>query len=90
MQVHLLYQILVINLYKIVTNNIKITHAPGPSSVINGLILSGLPTNQFYFGGFVSKNKFKEKTIFYNKKYLMTGVWFDTCLRLKRYFGNNA
>ena len=35
-------------------NNIKVTHAPGPSSVINGLILSGLPTNQFYFGGFVS------------------------------------
>ena len=38
-------------------NNIKVTHAPGPSSVINGLILSGLPTNQFYFGGFVSSKK---------------------------------
>ena len=35
-------------------NNIRVTHAPGPSSVINALILSGLPTNQFYFGGFVS------------------------------------
>ena len=42
--------------------NIKVTHAPGPSSVLNALILSGLPTNQFYFGGFVdSKQSNKEK-----------------------------
>ena len=46
-------------------NNIRVTHAPGPSSVINGLILSGLPTNQFYFGGFFSSKKnLKKKTIF--------------------------
>ena len=46
-------------------NNIRVTHAPGPSSVINGLILSGLPTNQFYFGGFVSSKKnLKKKTIY--------------------------
>ena len=45
-------------------NNIKVTHAPGPSSVINGLLLSGLPTNQFYFGGFISsKENEKKKTI---------------------------
>ena len=55
--------------YKIVKecylNNIRVTHAPGPSSIINGLILSGLPTNQFYFGGFVSSKKnLKKKTIF--------------------------
>ena len=45
-------------------NNIKVTHAPGPSSVINGLILSGLPTNQFYFGGFVSSKKNLKKKQF--------------------------
>ena len=46
-------------------NNIRVTHAPGPSSVINGLILSGLPTNQFYFGGFISSKKtLKKKTIY--------------------------
>ena len=65
-------------------NNIKITHAPGPSSVINGLILSGLPTNQFYFGGFVSSKKnLKKKQFLITKNNIMTGVWFDTCLRLK-------
>ena len=64
-------------------NKIKVTHAPGPSSVINGLILSGLPTNQFYFGGFVSaKRNAKIKQFTLTKSYPMTGIWFDTCLRL--------
>ena len=65
-------------------NNIKVTHAPGPSSVLNALILSGLPTNQFYFGGFVdSKQNKKEKQFLIVKDYKMTGIWFDTCLRLR-------
>ena len=64
-------------------NNVRITHAPGPSSVINGLILSGLPTNQFYFGGFVSSKKnFKKRQFMATQSYVMTGVWFDTCLRI--------
>jgi len=65
-------------------NEIKVTHAPGPSSVLNAIILSGLPTNQFYFGGFVdSKKGNKEKQFLSVKDYKMTGIWFDTCLRLK-------
>ena len=68
-------------------NNIKVTHAPGPSSVINGLLLSGLPTNQFYFGGFVSSKKnLKKKQFSMTESNKMTGVWFDTCLRLKNTF----
>ena len=77
-------------------NNIKVTHAPGPSSVINGLLLSGLPTNQFYFGGFVSsKENVKKKQFQATMTYMMTGIWFDTCLRInntltvmKEVFGN--
>ena len=65
-------------------NNIRVSHAPGPSSVINGLILSGLPTNQFYFGGFVSSKKtLKRKQFIATEKYNITGIWFDTCLRIK-------
>ncbi len=65
-------------------HKIKITHAPGPSSLINGLILSGLPTDQFYFGGFVSSKKnLKKKQFLLTEGNKMTGVWFDTCLRLK-------
>ena len=64
-------------------NNIRVTHAPGPSSVINGLILSGLPTNQFYFGGFVSSKKnLKKKQFMATQTHVMTGIWFDTCLRI--------
>ena len=64
-------------------NNIRVTHAPGPSSVINGLLLSGLPTNQFYFGGFISsKENVKKKQFEATKTYMMTGIWFDTCLRI--------
>ncbi|MDC0969171.1 16S rRNA (cytidine(1402)-2'-O)-methyltransferase [Alphaproteobacteria bacterium] len=66
------------------SNEIKVTHAPGPSSVLNAIILSGLPTNQFYFGGFVdSKKGNKEKQFLSVKDYKMTGIWFDTCLRLQ-------
>ena len=74
--------------YKIVKEcylkNINITHLPGPSSVINALVLSGLPTNQFFFGGFVSSKKnAKEKQFLTTKHNTMTGIWFDTCLRLE-------
>ena len=66
------------------SNEIKVTHAPGPSSVLNAIILSGLPTNQFYFGGFVDSKKGNKKKQFLSvKDYKMTGIWFDTCLRLQ-------
>ena len=66
------------------SNEIKVTHAPGPSSVLNAIILSGLPTNQFYFAGFVDSKKGNKKKQFLSvKDYKMTGIWFDTCLRLK-------
>ena len=74
--------------YKIVQEcylkNVNVTHIPGPSAVINSLVLSGLPTNQFYFGGFLSSKKSgKEKQLLTTKYYTMTGIWFDTCLRLE-------
>jgi 16S rRNA (cytidine1402-2'-O)-methyltransferase len=66
------------------SNEIKVTHAPGPSAVLNAIILSGLPTDQFYFGGFIdSKKGNREKQFLLVKDYKMTGIWFDTCLRLK-------
>lgn len=39
-----------------ITNNIHIDSIPGPSAPICALTLSGLPTNQFYFAGFLAKN----------------------------------
>jgi 16S rRNA (cytidine1402-2'-O)-methyltransferase len=74
--------------YKIVQEcylkNVNVTHLPGPSAVINALVLSALPTNQFYFGGFLSSKKSgKEKQLLTTKYNPMTGIWFDTCLRLE-------
>ena len=74
--------------YKIVQEcyqeKINVTHLPGPSSVINALVLSGLPSNQFYFGGFISSKKNeKKKQFLITKNIIMTGIWFDTCLRLE-------
>lgn len=40
-----------------IENNIKVTMAPGPVAGIQGLVLSGLPTDRFVFEGFLSINK---------------------------------
>ena len=42
-----------------IKNNIGITSVPGPSSIISGLQLSGLPISEFAFFGFVPKSKKK-------------------------------
>ena len=73
--------------YKLVkecfSNNIRVTHAPGPSALINALVLSNLPSDQFYFGGFIPSNKAgKNKKLLPTKYNQMTGIWFDTCIRL--------
>lgn len=48
--------------YKLVqeclAEGIFVTTLPGPSSVLSSLILSGFPTDQFFFGGFVNKKNF--------------------------------
>jgi 16S rRNA (cytidine1402-2'-O)-methyltransferase len=36
-----------------IENEIKIEHIPGPSALISGLVLSGMPTDSFIFKGFL-------------------------------------
>jgi len=40
-----------------ISENILVTSIPGASSVIASLTVSGLPTNEFFFGGFLPKKK---------------------------------
>lgn len=52
---------------------------PGPSALISGLSISGLPTRSFYFAGFFPKGKGKERREFLEKlKELPTTLIFYT------------
>ena len=42
-----------------IANNIRVTSVPGPSSIVCGLQLSGLPISEFVFFGFVPKSRKK-------------------------------
>ena len=53
-----------------INKNILITSIPGPSSLIAGLQVSGLPLNKFAFYGFVSKNKKERKVFFWGNGYI--------------------
>ncbi|MFQ3339803.1 MAG: 16S rRNA (cytidine1402-2'-O)-methyltransferase [Gammaproteobacteria bacterium] len=67
-----------------IASNIKFTLIPGPSSVINALVLSGLPTSSFCFLGFIPR-KSKQKTDFFSSlKYeTNTMIFFESAKRLE-------
>jgi len=49
-----------------IKNNLRVTSVPGPSSIISGLQLSGLPLSEFIFFGFVPKTKKKIEEVVKN------------------------
>lgn len=64
---------------------LEYTALPGPSALINGLVLSGLPMGRFSFLGFLPKNKSDRKEIL--MKYKEVGgakVLFESPYRLKQ------
>ena len=66
-----------------INHNINFSHIPGPSSIINAVVLSGLPTSSFTFLGFVPKKK-NQKFEFMRslKKYSETIILFESGKRL--------
>ena len=73
--------------YKLVTEcikeNVKYSVIPGPSSVINSLLLSGLKINKFMFLGFVPrKDSEKIKLFENNKNNEATLVFFESPKRI--------
>ncbi len=73
--------------YKLVTECLEkgayVTSVPGASAVLTGLQLSGLPTDQFIFLGFMpSKKKAKEDTLLRWKDLPMTHIYYETAPRI--------
>ena len=63
-------------------NNIKISSLPGPSSVINALAVSGLPTDHFYFEGFLPKKKGRLTRFKFLSSLPATVILFESPFRL--------
>ena len=70
-----------------IKNAISFTVIPGPSSVINSLLLSGLPTDKFLFNGFLpKKNAAKKEIVLKVKNSNVTNIFFESAKRLESTF----
>ena len=66
-----------------IKNTIKITHVPGASSLTSSLVLSGLTSHNFFFGGFLEKSITKRKKQLEDALNLkFTSIWFESPHRL--------
>ena len=68
---------------KCIDNDLEFTLLPGPSSIINALVLSGLPTSSFSFLGFVPRKKSQKIQFFQSlKKEKNTILLFESAKRI--------
>lgn len=67
------------------SNGCRVSCAPGASAVLAALMVSGLPTDKFFFGGFIPP-KTEAKKIFFEKYLYLpaTLVFFESALRLNK------
>ena len=75
--------------YKLVTAchdaGVTIATIPGPSAVLAGLAIAGLPSNRFLFAGFVPVSSAAAASTFREFADLaVTSIWFETPKRLAR------
>ncbi len=63
-------------------NDIKVLSIPGPSSAISALSISGLPTDKFYFEGFLPKKKGLKKRLDFLSNLDATIIIFESPKRL--------
>lgn len=65
------------------TQDIKIDVIPGACAAISALVISGLPTNQFYFAGFLEKTEISKKKQLEKLKDLeSTLIFYETANRI--------
>jgi 16S rRNA (cytidine1402-2'-O)-methyltransferase len=70
---------------------IFVTHLPGPSSVLTALVLAGLPTDRFFFNGFLATKSGKRRTELEGLKTIpATLVFLESPKRLAKSLGDMA
>src|SRR3984893_11662255 len=68
-----------------IENDIRVEVIPGPSAVLTALVGSGLPTDRFYFGGFVPvKSGQRERELVAALAREFTSVYFESPHRIVR------
>ncbi|MDI6758978.1 MAG: 16S rRNA (cytidine(1402)-2'-O)-methyltransferase [Candidatus Omnitrophota bacterium] len=66
-----------------IKNNIAVTVIPGPSAFINALVLSGKPSHEFFFAGFLPKKSgARRKKLDELKKFNSTVIFYESCHRI--------
>ena len=65
-----------------IKNNINVISVPGPCSAISALSISGLPSDKFFFEGFLPKKKGFNKRIDFLKKIDATIIIFESPKRI--------
>ena len=72
-----------------IRQSINYTLIPGPSSVTNAIVMSGLPTDKFSFFGFMPKKKSEQKVLFENlTNDTKTLIFFDSPKRIQKTISN--
>ena len=65
-----------------IKENIEVLSVPGPSSVTSALSISGIPSDKFYFEGFLPKKKGRQKRLNYLKSLDCTIIIFESPNRI--------
>ncbi len=70
-------------LNEVLSKENKVTSAPGPCALIAALTLAGLPTDKFYFEGFLPNNKSQRELRLHGlKSYRGTLIFYESAKRL--------
>ena len=67
-----------------IKNHIEMTLIPGPTALVNALVLSGRPTHEFFFAGFLPRGKISRQNRLKELAELkVTVIFYESCHRIQ-------